>query len=179
MKVPSQIEDEVGGEQRADPDPLVSLVLDRAVRTSASSTTGGVLVGELVGMTGHGHTPLVVFPGQPGSAAIAARSVVELHRTHVGKPVVLVFEGTDPEKPIILGVIRSADSWPLDRKPGQVEVDADGERLTLTAGTELVLRCGEASITLTKAGKVLIHGTYLSSRSSGVNRIKGGSVHIN
>ena len=56
-----------------------------------------------------------------------------------------------------------------------------------TAGTareigaldQLVLRCGKASITLTKAGKVLIQGTYLSSRSSGVNRIKGGSVQLN
>jgi hypothetical protein len=42
-----------------------------------------------------------------------------------------------------------------------------------------VLRCGQASVTLTKAGKVLIRGTYVSSRSSGVNRIKGGSVQLN
>ena len=32
---------------------------------------------------------------------------------------------------------------------------------------------------LTKAGKVLIHGAYVSNRSSGVMRIKGGSVQIN
>ena len=42
-----------------------------------------------------------------------------------------------------------------------------------------VLVRGKASITLTREGKVLIRGTYLSSRSSGVNRIKGGSVQIN
>ena len=42
-----------------------------------------------------------------------------------------------------------------------------------------MLRCGKASITLTREGKVLIKGAYLSSRSSGVNRIKGGSVQIN
>ena len=30
-----------------------------------------------------------------------------------------------------------------------------------------------------RAGKVLIRGAYLLSRSSGVNRIKGGSVQIN
>ena len=41
-----------------------------------------------------------------------------------------------------------------------------------------MLRCGKASITLTKAGKVLIEGTYLLNRSSGVNRIKGGSAPI-
>ena len=49
----------------------------------------------------------------------------------------------------------------------------------LTAEHEIVLRCGKASLTLTRAGKVLIRGTYLLSRSSGVNRIKGGSVQIN
>jgi hypothetical protein len=34
-------------------------------------------------------------------------------------------------------------------------------------------------LTLTHAGKVLIRGAYVLSRSSGVNRIKGGSVQIN
>jgi hypothetical protein len=42
-----------------------------------------------------------------------------------------------------------------------------------------VLQCGKASITLTKAGKVLIQGSYVSSRSTGVNRVKGGSVQLN
>jgi hypothetical protein len=59
------------------------------------------------------------------------------------------------------------------------EAEADGERLVLTADKEIVLRCGEASITLTKAGKILIKGAYVLSRSSGTNRIQGGSVEIN
>jgi hypothetical protein len=42
-----------------------------------------------------------------------------------------------------------------------------------------VLRCGEASITLTKAGKILIRGTYVLSRSSGVNMVKGATIHLN
>lgn len=61
----------------------------------------------------------------------------------------------------------------------QVEVDADGERMMVSAKEQLVLRCGKASITLTKAGKVIIKGSYVLSRSSGVNRIKGGSVQLN
>ena len=47
------------------------------------------------------------------------------------------------------------------------------------AREQLVLRCGKARITLTSAGKVLIEGAYISSRSTGVNRIKGGSVQLN
>jgi uncharacterized protein (DUF2345 family) len=58
-------------------------------------------------------------------------------------------------------------------------VDADDERLVVTAKRQLVLRCGEASITLTRDGKVLVRGRYVSNRSTGVMRIKGGSVQIN
>jgi len=47
------------------------------------------------------------------------------------------------------------------------------------AKKEIVLRCGKASITLTKAGKVMIKGTYVVSRSSGANKIKGASIALN
>ncbi len=58
-------------------------------------------------------------------------------------------------------------------------IDADGERVLVTAEREIVLRCGEASLTLTRAGKVLIKGKYIVSRSSGYNKIKGAAVDIN
>ncbi len=51
--------------------------------------------------------------------------------------------------------------------------------MIVNAKEQLVLRCGKASITLTRAGKILIKGSYVLSRSSGVNRIKGGSVQLN
>jgi hypothetical protein len=47
------------------------------------------------------------------------------------------------------------------------------------AKEELTLRCGKASITLTRAGKVIVQGTYVLHKSSGVMRIKGGSVQLN
>jgi hypothetical protein len=62
---------------------------------------------------------------------------------------------------------------------GQIEVDADGKRLIVSAEERIVLRCGKASITLTKEGKILVQGAYVSNQSSGVLRIKGGSVQIN
>ena len=78
-----------------------------------------------------------------------------------------------------MGNVGGEKSWRLPEQPGQVEVDADGERLVVSAKEQIVLLCGQASITLTKAGKVLIQGTYVSTRSSGVNRVKGASVQIN
>ena len=51
--------------------------------------------------------------------------------------------------------------------------------LSIDAAREIVLRCGESSITLTRAGKIILKGKYVSSHSAGVNRIKGGSIQIN
>ena len=139
----------------------------------------GVRIGELVGFLDSGATPLVVYSGQPGTAALSARTIPDLRATQIGRQVVLMFDEADPLRPIVMGCLQEPSAWPIENKPDQVEVDTDGQRLVVTAKEEIVLRCGQASITLTKAGKVLIKGSYVLSRSSGVNRIKGGSVQLN
>jgi hypothetical protein len=148
------------------------------VTTAAPARIDGVLTGVLIGFKNDGAVPLVIFPGQPQTAAVPARTTVDLHGAHIGRQVVLMFDGGDPMRPIVLGSIRG-EATALTEQPGQVEVDVDGERLLISAKEQLVLRCGKASITLTKSGKVLIQGAYVSSRSTGVNRIKGGSVQLN
>jgi hypothetical protein len=148
------------------------------VRQSARKIEG-IVTGDLIGFKDDGRTPLVVYPDQPGSAALAAGAILDLHGSHIGRKVVLMFKNGDPVHPIVMGLLRTPEAWPLADKPAQVEVDADGQRLLLNAKQQLVLKCGKASITLTKAGKILIQGTYVSNRSSGVMRIKGGSVQLN
>ena len=139
--------------------------------------TAAAVVGELLALADDGMTPLVGFAGQPGTAALRARSTVDLHAAHIGASVVLLFEAGDPARPIVTGVLRRAPRDGSARGPLVIEVD--GERLVVDAREQLVLRCGKARITLTSAGKVLIEGSYISSRSTGVNRIKGGSVQLN
>jgi len=139
----------------------------------------GVLTGTLIGFRDNGQTPLVLYPGQQGPAAVPAATVIDVHAAHIGRQAALAFEGGDPRRPVIMGLLRVPQAWPLPEQPGSVTVDADGERLVVTAQEQLVLRCGKASITLTRDGKIIIQGAYLSSRSSGVVRIKGGSVQIN
>jgi hypothetical protein len=143
------------------------------------SPVHGVITGTLLALTDKGQTALVSFAGQPGHAALRARSVVDLHGPHMGQSVVLMFEGGDVHKPIVMGLLRGQTPWPLPDQPATVDVDADGQRMIVSAKEQLVLRCGKASITLTKAGKVLIEGSYVASTSSGVNRLKGGSVQLN
>lgn len=156
--------------------PAVSMFAKTA---PLQSPVSGVVVGTLLALTDGGQTPLVSFPGQTGHAALPARSTVDLHGPHIGQGVVLMFEQGDVHKPIVMGVLRTQAEWPLAEQPATVDMDADGARMTVSAKEQLVLRCGKASITLTKCGKVLIDGSYVVSRSSGVNRVKGGSVQLN
>jgi hypothetical protein len=139
----------------------------------------GIVVGELIAITEHGTTPLVLYAGQSGTAAVPARSIVDLDGTQIGKQVLLLFENTKNADPIVVGVLREPKGARLPENAAAVDVQADGERLLISARKRLVLRCGKASITLTEEGKILIQGRYLSSRASGVHRIKGGSVQIN
>jgi hypothetical protein len=146
---------------------------------AAQASFHGAVIGVLIGFQDDGRTALVIFPGQPGDAATPARATQDMHGVHIGREVVLMFEGADPRRPIIVGVLQRSDGAPQARQDVQADVDVDGQRTIVSAKEQLVLRCGAASITLTRAGKVLIQGTYVSNRSSGVMRIKGGSVQLN
>lgn len=162
----------------ADLERLLRSPGERSADPTRAAPANGVTVGSLVALL-ESRTPMVTYPGQNGTAAIAARTTVALTADDIGGEVVLQFEAGDPERPIVLGRIQSAGAWPLEEPPAQVQVDADGKRLVVDAKEEIRLRCGKASITLTKAGKVIVEGTYVLHKSSGVMRIKGGSVQLN
>ncbi|MET0068547.1 MAG: DUF6484 domain-containing protein [Candidatus Thiodiazotropha sp.] len=136
----------------------------------------GVVIGVLVGLNEQ-RQPLVAFPGNPRSDGAAAKSTIQFSTGDIGFEVALLFEDGDPLLPMVIGRIQNPDRADEDRP--RVSADLDGERLTLAADREIVLKCGKASITLTRSGKIILRGNYLLSRSSGVNRIKGGSVQIN
>jgi hypothetical protein len=132
-----------------------------------------VLVGRIAALPETG-VPLVDFPGNASGKLVPAQSLISLTAQDTGREVALTFEDGDSSRPIILGLFQTSDAVAPPR-----EVKLDDESLTLSAKKEIVIQCGKSSLTLTSAGKVLIRGAYLLSRSSGVNRIKGGSVQIN
>jgi hypothetical protein len=165
-------------------ESLLELVLaEQEARASREeplpARVDGVLIGRLIGFDGAGE-PVVDFEGCSAEEGLKARAMAALTEADAGREVALLFEGGDPKKPVVMGLMfRPSAPRPavVNRTPGQATVD--GERLVFSAEREIVLQCGEASITLTKAGKVLIRGAYVLARSSGVNRIQGGSVQIN
>lgn len=150
----------------ADGYPLTEALLG----SSAPSRIDGIVIGKLGAFDANG-SPAVDYPGNT-LGLLAARSTVALAPVDCGRDIALMFEAGDPRKPIILGLIHH----PV---PVPTEALVDKKRVVIAAEEEIELRCGRSSITLTKAGKVILRGDYLLSRSTGVNRIKGGSVQIN
>ena len=159
-----------------------------AVATSAPVKVGRIVLGSKPG------TLVVDFEGNTGGP-LAARSAVALDEAAIRdaltlrQSVVLLFENGDPRLPIVVGVIPpepgavllgsllhpSAATAPT--KP--VEARVDGKRVVLEGEQEVVLRCGDASITLRRDGKLILRGTYVETTAKGLNRIRGGSVKIN
>ncbi|EDM73955.1 hypothetical protein PPSIR1_13695 [Plesiocystis pacifica SIR-1] len=146
-------------------------------------------VGHIVAWTSD-EPVLVDYPGNPGGPQ-PARSVVELSPDAItaairdGRGVLLSFEDGRPDAPIITGLLQPLPSPEVEVEPDQARIEGvdealvDGRRVVLEAADEIVLRCGKATIVLRRNGRVVIRGTYVETRSKGVNRVKGGSVEIN
>jgi hypothetical protein len=188
----STVEIELAPQERVSLDDVLSTAPGQtdghAAQFRFAPTIPAAAVGTLTGIDESGR-PLVAFPADGAAPRTPARSTVALGANDAGREVVVVFEEGDAARPIIVGLVqptRPADAGVAGNKSADppakaaaLEAKLDGQRVVLEADREIVLRCGQASITLTRAGKVLIRGAYLLSRSSGVNRIKGGSVQIN
>jgi hypothetical protein len=162
-----------------------------------SAFSPGVVVGRL--MAGSTATqPRVDFAGNR-AGPVEARTTLQLSAATLeqavatGQGVVLVFEHGDPALPIVVGLIQAPEVSPLqallatpraaagssEQGPARREARLDGDRVVLEGKREIVLKCGEATLTLRRDGKILIRGAYVETYSKGVNRIKGGSVKIN
>jgi len=154
---------------------------DKNISHEINQKINGVVVGVFMGYSKQ-QMPLVVFPGNKNTAGINAHTTTIFKPEDTGCQVALLFENGDPEKPMIIGRMQSAPDTSQDTSQANtlpMQAELNGERLQFNAKKEMVFRCGKSSITLTQAGKIILRGKYLLSRSSGVNRIKGGSVQIN
>ncbi len=137
---------------------------------------------------------LVDFAGN-AAGPLPARSLVTLDDAAIRQAlanrqgVVLLFENQDSRLPIIVGLLSPDPGAALlgsllqpPAAPGparRIEARVDGKRVLVEGDQEVVLRCGESSITLRRDGKVILRGAYIETTAKGLNRIRGGSVKIN
>jgi len=133
----------------------------------------GVVIGMLLGF--RDGRPLVVYAGNPRSAAIEARSTVALGPADIGTEVAILFEDAARDRPLVIGR--------LLREPGTAAPAAEDTGretvLRLKADERIELRVGKAAIILEKDGHVTIRGTDIVSHAAGANSVRGGSVNIN
>lgn len=145
--------------------------------------------GRLVGKNPEGNLLVEIDGlGRRAARAIEGLDPKGLSREgNIGREVLLLFTEGDPDQPVIVGLMAEsggdAGAGLPGREPGEgvipEEVRIDGRRLVVEGHDEVLLKCGKGSILLRSDGKVVIRGTNLLSRSTGTNRIKGGSVSIN
>lgn len=169
--------------ERAGTEDVFELLASTSLEMKASPTDqkaplDGVLRGvisEFDQAPGRIH---IVVPSLSMLEPMVVRSTVPITQADVGREVLVAFEAGDARCPYIVGLLwEQGQNPPAQAEP--IEAKVDGEQVVIEGKKEIVLKCGKASITLTRAGKVLIRGAYVLSRSSGVNRIKGGSVQVN
>ena len=162
---------------------------------------GEIILGTITSIDVLGQ-PMVDYPLNPEKGALKAITTLVLTSQQVSRQVALLFNQGDLSQPIVIGLVHSPlqamlDNFQQDQETsfgnttsqdtqvelaanlGTDDVSVDGNKITFEAQDEMVFKCGKSSITLTKSGKVLIRGKYLLNRSSGVNRIMGGSVQVN
>ena len=163
-------------------------VLFRSVDRRGTAAEAGAppRIGRLV--HGEGRELLVEY-GQEGP--MPTRLVAALDRRELLRPenarreVLLVFERGDPERPIIVDMMEREMDLPVSVSAAEVaprekpEAFIDGKRVVIEGREEVVLRCGKGYIMIRADGKIVVKGTHLLSRSTGVNKIKGGAVRIN
>jgi hypothetical protein len=162
----------------------------------AFGAIGGATV--KVGWLAKGSSPTTLAVDFEGNAAgpLRARAIVALDEgairqaVTIRQAVVLLFENGDLRLPIVIGLVapepgaalfasllRPADGLAAASVPAEARLE--GRRVVIEGDAEVVLRCGDASITLRRDGKVILRGAYIETTAKGVNRIRGGSVKIN
>ncbi len=118
------------------------------------------------------------------SGPLLSLNVVAISRAELDAAVsdrreaVLLFVAATGQ-PVLLGLRQPRPTLEAELPTEDLAATLDGKRLHLEGQDEVVLRCGKASITMRRNGRIVIRGVQVESRATGRNRIKGGAVLIN
>lgn len=139
-------------------------------------TVRGPTCGQLHGITPEGFVLVTWYGGAPQRASFATplSDRALLRAIELQAAVLIDFLDGDPELPVVTGILR--DRLDVDAIDPSTVIE---QRIELTAGETLTLRCGESAIELQKDGRVVVRGTEVRSVATGGNTIQGAHVDIN
>jgi hypothetical protein len=134
----------------------------------------GVSVLRIIGADADSRALLEVAEGEDPCPATAVwmKDVPDWGRC-AGLRALVVFPEGGAGSPVILGLLDAPPG--SEGSPGKQKK----KRLHIEGEEEVVIECGKAKIALRADGRIEIRGGHLISRSSGPNKIKGATVHIN
>lgn len=151
----------------------------------ASSPVEGARIGRVVSSEGGRVIVQVEGVGPVGARVAAGLDDAALAQAvRSGAEAVLLFERGDPRRPVLVALLRS-ESPLLDAvlagplPPAEKVARVDGKRVEIQGKDEVVLRCGKASLTLRRDGRVVLRGVNVVSQADAVQKIRGGKVEIN
>ena len=161
------------------------------VSTGRHTRKHPVLIGTLAGSDSDGRILVRIDGGAPKIARTVAGLDLELLRSKecLGSEVLVLFAEQATDCPIIVDLVHRPLDHLVDKEGKKEQLPAekdaiqeayiDGKRVVLEAEREVVLKCGRASITLRRDGKIVLKGDQIISRAHGLQKIKGTSVRIN
>lgn len=142
----------------------------------------GAVVARLVA-AGRDGVVTVTLPGRAPTSARLLASVPRalLERSTSGRELLVVCEGGDPSRPIVVGLMEDPAEAVLALVDGSETIapQGDAEHKVFSAEGSITLVCGEASLTLHADGRVVTRGVNVVSVASEQQRIQGSVVRIN
>jgi hypothetical protein len=174
-------------------DPLQQLLAQPRESSRTVNTTpdaAAIVIGKIHSVSEQPRAAITVSwrtgPEHAPQQVLAASSLVAVTTKDIGRSVALSFP-SNATQALVLGFVWDAQSHPEPTSKSskehrnEIALEMDGEQvdLELHAERSLSLHCGKASITLTADGQILLKGAYISSHSTGTQRIKGAAVRIN
>lgn len=166
--------------------PKKTEALELAPRRLEDAPVHGARVGWVT--SARGGAVKVDYEGNRRGALLARVAAgigdAELERAAAEKAdALLLFEAGDPARPVLVTLLRSATpltdailaAAPAARKVARV----DGEKVELEGREEVVLRCGKATLTLRRDGRIVLKGVDVVTEARGTQKIRGGRVQIN
>jgi hypothetical protein len=126
---------------------------------------GSVTIGKIAGITADG-APLVSWESRQDTPPLQALSQIPLTTEEIGRRCTLLFEGGDPQRPVILGLLYDHQA----NRQGYQIIQADDA---------LILQCGASRIEMFEDGRIMVQGIQIDNQAYGPYRIKGASVKVN
>jgi len=137
--------------------------------TALALNSGVIVSGEVVSRTRDGQ--ICVDYSQNVLGPLSAKTLVE--DLHLGAKVLLAFDGGDPTRPIILGIL-----YDRAQTDGRT-IHLKASRIILEAQDELLLTCGESAFEAHRNGRVDLKGRDVVSKATRTNKVRGCTVLIN